>query len=140
MATPNEVSNFSVRDQHLATLRNELSAIKTEDLLSSIWQIRAIQSSKTRQNSLISNFPADARTEDPTNKHFLHPWRLETLANIALMNQVNARKSRVGSLDAKNFQTVLKFYSDLGKMEDASDGILLDSISVLTYLFRLTSR
>lgn len=140
MKTLNDVSYFSVRDQYLATLRNELSAIRTAELLSSIWQIRAIQSGETKQNTLILNFPDVARTDDPTNKYFLHPWRLETLANIALMNQANGRKSTVRNFDAKDFRTVVKFYSDLGKIEDASDGISLDSTSVLTTLFRLTSR
>lgn len=134
------VSSQFRRAHYLKRLRTLLSETATEDLLLSMWHLRQLQSGRSEKNLFFKSLPRDAITTDIGASLYLHPWTLETLANLKIMNPYASKMGRERKLDVRHFDAVSKVYNLLHELENASDGIALRKRSVLLEMYRLTKR
>jgi len=107
------------------------------------WAAHAIQDERAEHARGLFRFPKEAETDDITSRFAIHPWRIETLLNEVLARP-KRKPSRAGgpnrSLDCSQFGTMTRVMNALAKLENAEDGIVLQRVSAIADMHRLTQR
>lgn len=131
------------RDIYRRKLDELLALADDEAFLIMCWAAHAIQDGRAEHARDLFRFPQEAETDDITSRFAIHPWRLETLVNEVLARPKrkpapNGRLNR--TLDCSHFGTISAVMNALSDLENAEDGIVLQRVSALADMHRLTQR
>lgn len=130
------------RDLYRKKLDRLLQIAEDEAFFIMIWAIRAAQTGRPECARPLLNFPSEAATTDIRSKFAVHPWKCETLLNELLtvpkLQPIPGRPNRI--LNCRSFGAIIKVMNTLTALENAEDGVILERVSVLKELHRLSQR